>query len=116
MTPTHHVGRGETWRRTPEGCELTFYGGPSDEEEAHEAARVLAENVRAAFPHALVRVAAYAADHGDRGQTSVTGYTVHASVSADDVAAFPFGPTHRKAIGELREAVARAQSLREWMR
>jgi hypothetical protein len=118
MVPTIGLdpARGEMRTPTSLGCDVTFYGGADDAKAAWSAAREVYAIVRNAMPEAFVSIDRYAAKHGDRGQTPVVGWRVSAHVTADDVAAFPFGPTHRAAIVRLRGIVAEAQAAQGWTR
>ena len=109
-------GRGAMWSAETNGCSLTFYGPCGCEDEAHGAALSVAAVVNEEMPEAFVQCLPYESLHGDRQQTPVVGWKVHARVTADDVAAFPNGPTHLRAIANLRTLTKQAQGACRWLR
>jgi hypothetical protein len=96
-------GKGCSWSRVRNGCEVRFYGWANESE--HAIALAAAEEVRLAVLEAesAATIRVY-----DSSAQRVGGVTVLVQVTSDAVAAFENGPTHRDAVGRAISAASRS--------
>ena len=96
----------QSWTRRELGCDVRFQGVTRDSvQKAKRVAEKLVQDVKAAVPGASAIM------QWEPPADGVYTLWIHIVVTADDLACIHMGPTHLKAIGQVRVA---AKSDRCW--
>ncbi len=101
-------GKGCSWSRVKNGCEVRFYGWANERE--HETAHDAAEEVRLAVKAIEDAATIMISD----ANNPLDGVRVSVRVTGDAVAAFEGGPTHRAAVARAITAARRKMDDCAW--